>query len=437
MGIMMIPLVGFLALGFEVSNWYMITRSMQNAADAATLAAAINNSANYDVEARAVAAQYGFTNGVNNVTIGVSNTATCPSTGTKNCYSVTVSGYTPLLMSQIVGFQGAGNINGQLQKQLSALAVAQPSQKDQPLCLLALANSHTNPALNTNGAPSADMHGCSSMSNTGASCSGHNLGLDFSFAAGSNPNCGNQQIHNDPIPDPYRTQITNNIGALPANPCGSYPQETHQGNHYTVAASNQHTGTWNLTAGNNFFCGDQQIVNGPVNITVNGGNGGNAVMIIENGQLDLNGNVLQMADNKSFLTIVFTGSDCCGYLHAPTDNTNGPGGVLDIRAPTSGPWSGFAIVQDPALRTGLDVAAAGNSPAWKITGVIYMPYATINLKGAIDKSTYGGQCVVMIADNFQISGTGGIAQTDVGPCGASGVTNQPTAKIPGAAKLVL
>ncbi|HET7491704.1 MAG TPA: pilus assembly protein TadG-related protein, partial [Bradyrhizobium sp.] len=108
MGIMMIPLVGFLALGFEVSNWYMITRSMQNAADAATLAAAINNSANYDVEARAVAAQYGFTNGVNNVTIGVSNTATCPATGTKNCYSVTVSGYTPLLMSQIVGFQGAG-----------------------------------------------------------------------------------------------------------------------------------------------------------------------------------------------------------------------------------------------------------------------------------------------------------------------------------------
>ena len=36
---------------------YLITRGMQNAADASTLAAAINNSANYDVEARAVAAQ--------------------------------------------------------------------------------------------------------------------------------------------------------------------------------------------------------------------------------------------------------------------------------------------------------------------------------------------------------------------------------------------
>jgi Flp pilus assembly protein TadG len=79
MGILMIPLVGFLALGFEVSNWYLITRGMQNAADAATLAAAINNSANYGVEANAVAAQYGFVNGVNNITI-TPNKVACPTT---------------------------------------------------------------------------------------------------------------------------------------------------------------------------------------------------------------------------------------------------------------------------------------------------------------------------------------------------------------------
>jgi hypothetical protein len=435
MGIMMIPLVGFLALGFEVSNWYMITRSMQNAADAATLAAAINNSANYDVEARAVAAQYGFTNGVNNVTIGVSNTATCPATGNKSCYSVTISGYTPLLMSQIVGFQGAGNINGQLQKQLGALAVAQPSQQNQPLCLLALASSGTNPALNTNGAPTANMNGCDSMSNTGASCSGHDLGLDISFAAGSNSGCGKQQVHNDPLTDPYFSQISTNISNFPANPCGSYPQETKQGNHYTVAASNQLTGTLNLNAGNNFFCGDQ-LVTGTVNVTVNGGNGGNAVMIIENGQLDLNANVFQMADNKSFLTIVFTGSSCCGYIHTLTDNTNGPGGAINITAPTSGVWSGIAVVQDPSLTSGLNVAAAGNSPTWEITGLIYMPHASVTLKGAIDKGTFGNQCVVMVADNFQISGTGGILKTDIGQCAAAGL-NQPTAKIPGGAKLVL
>jgi len=42
MGFLIIPLVGALGIGFEVSNWYMTTRGMQNAADAATIAAAIN-----------------------------------------------------------------------------------------------------------------------------------------------------------------------------------------------------------------------------------------------------------------------------------------------------------------------------------------------------------------------------------------------------------
>jgi len=41
MGFLIIPLMGFLALGFEASNWYPISRGMQNAADAATIAAAV------------------------------------------------------------------------------------------------------------------------------------------------------------------------------------------------------------------------------------------------------------------------------------------------------------------------------------------------------------------------------------------------------------
>jgi len=435
MGILMIPLVGFLALGFEVSNWYMITRGMQNAADASTLAAAINNSANYDVEARAVAAQYGFINGANNVTIAVTNNAACPS-GATNCYSVSISGFFPLLMSQVVGFQGNGNINGTLQKQLNAVAVAQPAQQNQPVCLLALASSGTSPALNTNGAPTGNMNGCDSMSNTAASCSGHNLGLDISFAAGTNTGCGAKQVHNDPITDPYYTRISGNIAKFPGNPCTSYPQETHQGNHYTVAASNQLTGPITLTGNSTgdaytFWCGDIELT---VDVTVTT-TGGAAVLIIENGQLDLNGHAFQTA-NGSALTIVFTGSNTGGYTHAPTDNTNGSGGALNIAAPTTGPWAGIAVVQDPSLTTGLNVSAAGNSPTWDITGLIYMPHASITLKGAIDKSTFGNQCVVMVADNFQISGTGGIMKTDIGGCPAAGL-NMPSAKIPGGAKLVL
>src|SRR6267378_8004859 len=123
MGVLIVPLVGALGLGFEVSNWYMTTRGMQNAADAAAIAAATNGGSNYDVEAKAVAAQYGFVDGTNNISIVASNTAACPGGG-NTCYSVAISGFTPLLLSQVVGFTGNGTLNGALVKQLASSAVA-------------------------------------------------------------------------------------------------------------------------------------------------------------------------------------------------------------------------------------------------------------------------------------------------------------------------
>ena len=435
MGILMVPLAGFLGIGFEVSNWYLITRGMQNAADAATLAAAINNGPNYNVEAMAVAAQYGFVNGVNNITVAPTNNATCPS-GATNCYSVSISGFTPLLVSQIVGYQGNGNINGSPQKQLNAVAVAQPATQPQPVCLLALASSGTTPALSTNGAPTGSMNGCDSMSNTAANCNGHNLGLGISFAVGSNTGCGAQQMQNPAMADPYKSQVLANMQNYPSpnNQCpGGFPQESKHGNSYT--GGNPWNGPTNLPsnlATNNtyYYCGDQELT-GDVTLTTPASG---AVIVIENGNLDLNGHVFQTASG-SFVTIVFTGSTTA-YNHAPVDLTNGSGGALNITAPTSGPWSGMAIVQDPRLTTGVSVSAAGNSPTWDITGLIYMPHATITLKGAIDKSTFGNQCVVMVADNFQISGTGGVMKTDIGQCAAAGL-NMPQATIPGGAKLVL
>ena len=429
MGLLIVPFMGFLAMGFEVSNWYLITRGMQNAADASVLAAAINNSANYKTEANAVAALYGFVNGTNNVSIAVTNTAACPSGG-NNCYSVTISGYTPLLVSQIVGYQGNANLGGSLQKSLSAVAVAKAATQPQDLCLLALAGSGTTPAIHTNGAPTGNMNGCDSMSNTAANCNGHDLGLGISFAVGSNSGCGAAQLHNDAIADPY-AHFATNIPALNTSGCNNtYPQETHQGNHYTVATSNQLSGTMTLTAGNHFLCGDQLLTG---NVTVNAPATG-AVLIIENGQLDLNGNTFQTSSGSG-LTVVFSGTNG-SYTHAPTDNTNGSGGALNIAAPNSGNWSGVAVYQDPSLTSGVDVSAAGNSPTWDITGLIYMPHAALTLKGAIDKSNFGHQCVVMVADNFQISGTGGILKTDIGECPQAGLT-MPTAVIPGAAQLVL
>jgi hypothetical protein len=297
--------------------------------------------------------------------------------------------------------------------------------------LLALAGSGVAQGIRTNGAPTSNMNGCNSMSNTGAQCNGSNLGLGISFAVGSNNGCGAQQISSPAITDPYAYRASN-IPPLSSSGCGgNYPQESKHGNSYSVAPSNQLSGTLNLATGNNFLCGDQMLTG---DVTINAPLGQSAVLIVENGQLDLNAHQLTTSSGSA-VTLVFSGTNG-GYTHAPTDNTNGPGGVLDITPPTTGPWKGVAIYQDPSLTTGVDVSAAGNSPTWNITGLVYMPHATLTLKGAIGKSTYGKSCLVMVADNFQISGTGGVMKTDIGQCPQAGLT-MPTANIPGGALLVL
>src|SRR5947199_8705549 len=98
MGVLMIPLAGALAIGFEVSNWYMTTRDMQNAADAAAVAAATNAKSNYDIEAKAVAARYGFVDGANTVPVAASNTAACPA-APNTCSNLIMAGFVPLRMA--------------------------------------------------------------------------------------------------------------------------------------------------------------------------------------------------------------------------------------------------------------------------------------------------------------------------------------------------
>jgi len=64
-----------------------------------------------------------------------------------------------------------------------------------------------------------------------------------------------------------------------------------------------------------------------------------------------------------------------------------------------------------------------------------MPHASVTLKGAVDKAAHGNSCVVMIADNFTISGTAGILQTDIGHCHDAGLT-VPTATLAARSALV-
>jgi hypothetical protein len=168
--------------------------------------------------------------------------------------------------------------------------------------------------------------------------------------------------------------------------------------------------------------GDQLTGNVTINTT-----GSGAVLVIENGQLDSNGYTIQTSAGSG-LTVVFSGT-AGSYTHAPTG-----GGTFDITAPTSGVWSGVAMYQDPTLTSGVDITYAGNSPTWKITGLVYLPHASVTFKGAVDKSSNGQSCFVLVVDNVTIDGTGDILAR--GSCGAAGLS-MPVGRIPGRGQLVL
>jgi Flp pilus assembly protein TadG len=434
MGFLAPILIGGLGLGFEVSDWYLQTRAMQNAADSAAIAAAANASSNYAVEARAVAAQYGFINGTNNVTVTPSNTAACPSGG-NTCYSVTISSVVPLYLSQVVGYKGNG-ANGTT---LTSEAIAQQTTIQQPVCLLALDTSGT--ALRTNGAPNANFTGCTVMSNANATCNGSNLLATYGIAVGTNgggAGCGIKQISNYPTPlltpgcptDCYSQILANDTGmsATALAKCGgNYPQYAKKTGYPTTISALSKLPSFTDSNNDTVYvaCGDTQLSS---NVTAPAG----SILVVENGNLDLGNYTL----SGSAFTLVFSGTadtKTVTYGHAPTGN-----GTLDIQAPTSGTWSGVALYQDPSLTgTGVNVSYSGNSPTWNLTGLDYMPNSSLTISGAINKSANGADCMVQIAKDILINGTGSIyAQTPDGSgCKLAGLI-QPTVTIPGRSQLV-
>ena len=431
-----ILIAGF-GLGFEITNWYLSTRAMQNAADASAVAAATNGSSNYNIEAAAVATQYGYTSGTNNVTVTASNAATCPAdpSVTPPCYSVTITSVLPLILTEVIGYLGNSTLNGARAQTLTSAAIANKPVIQTPICLLGLDTSGT--AIRTNGAPNADFSGCTVMSNSASTCNGSNLHATLGLAHGNNNGCGITQYSGVPVvSDPYAYMASNIPTDLPTRCSNSYSQESRHGSTWsggtTWSGSKTLSGTASL-ATNTLICGDLRLTG---DVVIDAAQPGGAVLYIENGLLDLQGFTLSTASGSG-VTIVFTGTNTGSYQHYPTDN--GGFGTLNIEAPKSAtaPFPGMAIYQDPSLTRNVDFTYAGNAPTWDVTGGVYLPNANVTMSGAINKSTNGAVCMVMVTKDVLINGTGSIfAQTPDGSgCRAAGL-NMPTATIPGRTKLV-
>lgn len=409
--------IGTFGIGTEVTSWYSIQRKMQNAADSAVSAAATNGSASFGDEARAVTRTYGFIDGQAGVVVTALEGQPCPS-GPADCYKVTVRKPVPLLIAQVVGFTGNTMIGAQPAQLLTAYATAIQDTAPRPYCIVALAGSGRSPALRTNGAPKADMVGCNVISNTDATCNGHDLNADIGDAHGTNDGCGNKRHSNVPVTADKYAPLASNIPASDC-PAGYWQAPKKKG---APPPSNQLSGIRPLV-GVYQVCGDLQLMG---DTTINTASSG-AIILITNGDLDTNGYKLETS-NGSALTIIYTGVNSASYSHVPTG-----GGIIDITAPKTGLWSGVAMYQNPSLTQGVDVSAAGNSPAWDITGLVYLPHADVTFSGAVNKSSSGKSCFVLVVDTLLINGTGSILAR--GECPQAGL-DMPTNPVPSRGKLV-
>ncbi|WP_255326328.1 pilus assembly protein TadG-related protein [Sphingobium sp. EM0848] len=411
MALMLIPISGGVAMAVEVGQWYYFQRSMQNAADTAALAAATNNSttgSTYIGEAKAAVTPYGFVDGQNNTTVSAA-IVTCP-TGVvagATCYQASLSKVLPISFSALVGFRGDATYGSGFGQTIAASAIATAGGAGQQFCLTTLSTSNTS--FQSNGGPKPDLGGCSIFSNGDATCNGHNLGATYGYARGTNRGCGiNQVSGTGAITDNYSGLASN----IPPNTCSSYPQRPTKNNDPVLPSTNLITGS--LALGSKQYCGDVQL-SGDVTLT-----GTDNVIVINNGMLDLNGHTLQTASGAN-ATVIFSGTTASGYSHIPSGS-----GTLTITAPTSGPWSGVAMYQDPQLTSGVDISYAGNNPTWNISGLVYLPKSNLTFGGAVNKSANGAACFVMVAYTILVNGTGSIFANNT-QCATAGLTPPGTA----------
>jgi hypothetical protein len=412
--LLMVPIAGSIAYSVEQGTWYYFQRSMQNAADSAAIAAASNNKSEsiggtpaYKVEAWAAARKAGFVDGTDNTTVDAAPIA-CPA-GTASgstCYAATIETILPLTFSSVVGFIGSDALgSGRGQRVLArAIATTAGGGGTTDICVLALSSVGTT--FNSNGGPKPDMAGCSIMSNGSMTCNGHNLGATYGIAAGTNSGCGVTPVSNAAtITDPYASKASN----IPTNTCSAYSQLVKSGGNYSVAAGNRIAAGW---TGSKTVCGDAQLT---ADVTLSGAN---TTLVVQNGRLDLNGHTIKTASGAS-ATILFSGTNSSSYSHYPVSMAGG--GAIDIAAPTTGSWSGVAIYQDPALTTNVSFTYSGNDPTWDISGLVYFPKADITFSGAVNKSSTGAACFVLVSYTVLVNGTANIFANNTG-CASAGLT---------------
>jgi Flp pilus assembly protein TadG len=377
-GLCMTGLMGFAGMAVDVGVWYADKRAAQGAADSAAYSAGTDlftgdTASGATANAKAVTAQYGYTDGAGGVTVTVNTPPTSGShTTTAGAVEVIVTKSESLFFSSF--FRSAASIG--------ARAVAVAGSSGGGACVLAT-NTGNSTSISTadvaiGGSATIDTSNCGVYANASGSDSlditgnatllAKDLSVvgNYSVSSGGTLTVTGTKTTGAPVmADPYANVATPSPGA-----CAG-------------------TNSWNndATISPGTYCNGFSV-NSSANISLQPG-----VYIINGGSFSVNGSA---SISGTGVTIVLTGS-AGNYA---TATINGGAGV-NLSAPTSGATSGIVFLQDRNDTSGQTSKINGGSGT-AITGALYFPSQTLKFSGG---SSSASTCTQVIADQISYLGS--------------------------------
>jgi Flp pilus assembly protein TadG len=372
-GALMTPvLVGFVGLATDYGIWTYTHQSAQSAADSAAVSAATDGqAANATVQAGAVAALYGFADGVNGATVTVNQP---PKSGSR---ATVANAIEVIITQQKAPLFSAAFISRPLT--ISARSVAVPNVGTG--CVIAL-DSTASGAIKVQGSSQVNLQNCNLYDNS-SSASALTVGGSATVTALSVGVVGGTSGASSitaadgiktglaPTPDPYAA-----VSFPPFFGCDQ--------NNLSVNSS--------ITLSPGVFCGGLSVTAGAV-VTLNPG-----IYYMDRGSLSVEGNA---TINGAGVTIVFTSGNNNNWATASiSSNAN-----INLTAPTTGPTAGIVIFGDRNMPVGIPFKMTGGSTQ-NLGGAIYLPKAALNYAGGSGASN---GCTQIVADTLNWSGNSSLS----------------------------
>ena len=372
--VMMIAITGFAALGIEVGYLLLKHRQMQSAADSAAMSGAtalgLGYPADFRMEARAVSAASGYTDGTDGTTVTVNSPPLSgPNAGNSSAVEVIVSQPQTLSLIEVyraglfdvgaraVALAGAGSY---CILQLNAgasggFSMSNGAKVYAPDCAVAV-DSAASPALIMNGGARLDTQ---LVSVVGSASISNGARIDPSGAL---------KTSQAPVADPYASV------AVPAySGCSNGTARTYN------------YGNWTLTPG--VFCNGVSFQNA-ANVTMQPG-----AYIIDRGTFLVGGGAKLVGVG---VTIILTSSTGNGYATVDIGN----GAHVSLSAPTAGATAGLIFFGDPnAPESNTNYFRGGVSI--DVTGAIYFPSQRVNFQNG---SSNTSACTELIAGTIVLEG---------------------------------